>query len=116
MNRREEDVSAVAREVVRFQQVTTDRHVFAFDFPDAPLRAEVDRDRVQQMLTNLVTNAIKYSPSGGEIMVGAKAEGEGPWVRALHPRTMSGRFGRCGPVRRIDPLPVPARDARWKVR
>jgi len=37
---------------------------------------EADRDKIGQVLTNLVSNAIKYSPKGGEIIVGFKRQGD----------------------------------------
>jgi signal transduction histidine kinase len=36
-------------------------------FPDAPVRVRADRQRIREMLLNLVTNAVKYTPSGGNI-------------------------------------------------
>jgi len=33
-----------------------------------------DRDRVIQVLTNLVSNAIKYTPDGGQVLVSAQAQ------------------------------------------
>jgi len=38
--------------------------------------AVADRDRVGQVLINLVSNAIKYSPGGGEVSITAKHAGE----------------------------------------
>jgi len=35
-----------------------------------------DQDKLDQILTNLLNNAIKYSPGGGEVTVHAKNEGE----------------------------------------
>jgi two-component system, OmpR family, sensor kinase len=35
--------------------------------PDAPVRLAVDRQRIREMLLNLVTNAIKYTPRDGTI-------------------------------------------------
>ncbi|HEX3273881.1 MAG TPA: HAMP domain-containing sensor histidine kinase [Gemmatimonadales bacterium] len=35
--------------------------------PDHPVRLAVDRHRIREMLLNLVTNAIKYTPPGGSI-------------------------------------------------
>ncbi len=37
------------------------------EMPDQPVRLAVDRHRIQEMLLNLVTNAIKYTPSGGTV-------------------------------------------------
>jgi len=35
--------------------------------PDAPLILPVDRNRIRQLLLNLVTNAVKYTPEGGAV-------------------------------------------------
>ena len=35
--------------------------------PSAPVRLAVDRHRIREMLLNMVTNAIKYTPQGGTI-------------------------------------------------
>jgi len=70
------DLRQLAQHVVRFQSVTTTSHQFRFDFPAAGLSVSADPDRAQQMLTNLVSNAIKYSPKGGEIALGGYEDGE----------------------------------------
>ncbi len=36
---------------------------------DSPLNVRVDMDRVQQMLSELLDNAIKFSPNGGKVVV-----------------------------------------------
>ena len=41
-----------------------------------PVVAEADRERMQQVLVNLVVNAIKFTPEGGHIAVAIKDRGE----------------------------------------
>ena len=37
--------------------------------PESPVRLAVDRHRIREMLLNIVTNAIKYTPRGGSIVL-----------------------------------------------
>jgi len=49
--------------------------------PDVPLPVEADRESMIEVFTNLVSNAIKYTPSGGKITVDAAREGQHIRVR-----------------------------------
>jgi heavy metal sensor kinase len=42
--------------------------------PREALVVEVDRSRIRQLLMNLVTNAIKYTPAGGNVAIGCAVE------------------------------------------
>jgi signal transduction histidine kinase/ActR/RegA family two-component response regulator len=44
-------------------------------FTGSPVYVEADRTRMEQIITNLVSNAIAYTPAGGEIRVSVKREG-----------------------------------------
>jgi signal transduction histidine kinase len=41
---------------------------------DASLTARADRDKVLQVLLNLLTNAVKFTPSGGRIVISSDAD------------------------------------------
>jgi signal transduction histidine kinase len=69
------DLAVVLRDVVqRYVDATAEegRHTFTVDGP-ANLPAHGDQSRIEQLLMNLVGNAVKYSPSGGQIRVGLAA-------------------------------------------
>jgi PAS domain S-box-containing protein len=68
------DVGAVVKEVVSAAEhsLGTDRHSFVVDLPPEPLDAEADRERLRQIVTDLVENAVKYSPEGGTVTVSAR--------------------------------------------
>ncbi|NNG15654.1 MAG: ATP-binding protein, partial [Gemmatimonadales bacterium] len=43
--------------------------------PNAPVSIPADRGRIRQMLLNLLTNAIKYTPTGGQVDLVLKDQG-----------------------------------------
>ena len=63
------DVVSLARRVVAFQQQTTTQHHVEIGTPHPQLMAHIDPGRIEQVLTNLIGNAIKYSPQGGQVIV-----------------------------------------------
>jgi signal transduction histidine kinase len=52
----------------------SEKHVFTTDFPPDFPSIRGDREKLRQALSNLVDNAIKYSPEGGTILIGGTAE------------------------------------------
>lgn len=70
------DVGDLLADTLEFARARSDRHTFRVgggpSFPT--LRGDVDK--LRQALHNLVENAIKYSPSGGTIEIGAAEMGD----------------------------------------
>lgn len=44
------------------------QHRLELDLPDDPVLARVDRERVVLALRNIIDNAVKYSPAGGDVV------------------------------------------------
>jgi signal transduction histidine kinase len=72
---------------------------------DAPLSARFDRQRIQQVVGNLLTNSVKYSSEGSRVTVRAKRKGaavcvtvadRGPGIAADRLETIFNRFSQGG--------------------
>lgn len=69
-------IRALLDKVVMLQRQTTTRHTIVLDAPATLPIIVGDEDKMDQIFTNLLNNAIKYSPNGGQITVHAVNEGE----------------------------------------
>ncbi|MDI3339426.1 MAG: histidine kinase dimerization/phospho-acceptor domain-containing protein, partial [Sphaerobacter sp.] len=66
----------VVRRAIDKLAVRSERHRFVLSFPsDFPV-VEADERRIDQVLTNLLDNAVKYSPHGGLIVVSGRVAGD----------------------------------------
>jgi signal transduction histidine kinase len=61
------DLVALTRVVVDQYQATTDQHRIIIQAPEERIAGHWDPHRLERVLANLLTNAIKYSPDGGAI-------------------------------------------------
>jgi signal transduction histidine kinase len=52
-------------------------HSLVIDIPDDVPDIMADDGKLQQILHNLIGNALKYSPNGGEVRISARAQGPG---------------------------------------
>jgi PAS domain S-box-containing protein len=67
------DLVALARRVIARQQTLTQRHTLTLSATPEAIMVEMDALRIEQVLNNLLGNAIKYSPDGGEVAVAIQA-------------------------------------------
>jgi PAS domain S-box-containing protein len=69
LRRRPTNLVTLAQSVVDQIQPTTTQHHIEIHTEHSLLEAYIDPKRIEQVLTNLIMNAIKYSPQGGPVIV-----------------------------------------------
>jgi signal transduction histidine kinase len=68
------DLVEEVREAVEAAAALYDDHVITADLPPEPAPASADADRIQQVLTNLIDNAVKSSPPGAPVSVSLRVQ------------------------------------------
>ncbi|TAK36027.1 MAG: sensor histidine kinase [Chloroflexota bacterium] len=68
------DLDELADQLIRRVQPMTDRHRLLM-IRDGKSVVEADRERIEEVLANLLYNAIDYSPGGGDIVVRVRSDG-----------------------------------------
>lgn len=68
-------IGQLVEDVVREMNGASGNHTIAVSIRD-DLVVDADSDRIAQVLTNLLDNAIKYSPDGGRVEIEVRREGD----------------------------------------
>lgn len=76
----ERDAGELATSVVELYRSSGAAHELRLVLPDEPLPLRCDATRVEQVLNNLVSNALKYSREGSVVAVEVRREGEEVWL------------------------------------
>lgn len=104
------DLVALVRGVVTRLGATTQRHTITLTADQEPILAMLDAPRFEQVVVNLVHNAIKYSPDGGSIVVTITTEADtirlgvtdsGIGIPLADQARLFTRFGRADNARAI---------------
>lgn len=78
LTKKASNLGDICRKVVEEQRMVSERTIDV-ELPSEPIILYADAERLGQVVTNLVSNALKYSPS--ESKVGVKAERRDHWAR-----------------------------------
>jgi signal transduction histidine kinase len=76
----EVDLNELLATQVTLYSAQSGTHALHFHPSDEQLAVEGDRDRLAQVIGNILSNAIKYSPEGGDVEISASLIGDEAWV------------------------------------
>lgn len=68
------NLSQLIEEVLESQKVSAPNHTFEFINDCGEQTVNIDGNKMKQVLVNVISNAVKYSPQGGKIKVDLKSE------------------------------------------
>jgi signal transduction histidine kinase len=102
------DLADIVRDAVDEQRLSWPDRSVVLDLPDRAVPLEADAHRLGQVVTNLLTNALKYSPTDAPVRVGVRVEGsdalvsvqdKGPGLTSTQQAHVWERFHRVPGIR-----------------
>lgn len=81
----EADFLEILSKTIAFFRLHDKEHTYTLDMPKEPVKSTlvIDRHRINQVLENLLSNAMKYSPKSTEIKLKGRLQQEGWEVRVM---------------------------------
>src|SRR5260370_8928518 len=104
LNKKRYDLVEITHRAIDGVKMLLRGHDLKVDEPAQPLEAEVDRDRFQMVIRNLLSNAAKYSPAGTQITVRIQRENGKAIVAVIDdvvgisPKDQANLFTRFGSI------------------
>lgn len=106
------DIVALARRVMKRFQVTSTLHHLTIECTEEYVVVNIDVRRIEQVFSNLIGNAMKYSPDGGNITIQIKSihlkqvaevhiQDHGIGIPVMQQSRIFGRFERAENARRF---------------
>jgi len=75
IDKHEFNLEDLIEETIKETELTVSSHVFKFE-PCNPVMVNADHDKIGSVITNLISNAVKYSPRGTEIDIKCEVIGD----------------------------------------
>ena len=69
LQKKRTDIIIIVKDIVELYKSTAPAHNFKLLAPAHPIYCMIDSVRIGQVISNLISNAIKYSPTGGEVYI-----------------------------------------------
>lgn len=70
------DIVKIVKKIASYFESVSEIHSFKLLFPPPHEKIMIDPDKIEQVMSNIFSNAVKYSPEGGVIKVVGKVNGD----------------------------------------
>lgn len=81
LNKEVFDLNKLLTDVISYLQQNTEIHTIMYNKAHGELLVKGDKARIEQVITNIIGNAVKYTPAGGDILVACYNSNEGITIR-----------------------------------
>ncbi len=71
-------IDTVIEKAVEISKVLAEKKSISIEYSSTPLESYVDENRIEQVLLNLISNAIKHAPEGGVVRISSAQSSE--WI------------------------------------